>query len=288
MLPRNKILAALDARDIAIGTWAQMNSPEFCEVAARSGLDFVIVDMEHGSFGIEAAVNMIRAVEAGGAASVVRVPDATRTNILKVLDAGADVVLVPNVETRAMAESIVDAARYAPAGRRGACPCVRATAHGVEGWQQYLAWSEKNILVGILVETPEGIRNFEDIVSVPGLDIVGMGPFDLSQALGYGGDWKHPDVRRKQEEMIRIARSHNLEVMASTFDSNPDDLRRQVEGWRTHDVRMFAVSGDRFMLSSGYTSIVSSLAPVALPPHGRAAGPARRPAVERMRRKAPA
>ena len=239
-----------------------MNSPEFCEVAARSGLDFVIVDMEHGSFGIEAAVNMIRAVEAGGAAAVVRVPDATRTNILKVLDAGADVVLVPNVETREMAQSIVNSARYAPTGRRGACPCVRATAHGVEQWGDYIAWAEKNILVGILVETPEGLRNFEDIVSVPGLDIIGMGPFDLSQALGYGGDWKHPDVRRKQEEMIRIARSHKLEVMAATFDSNPEDLRRQVQDWKRHQVRMFAVSGDRFMLSSGYKSIVSSLAPL--------------------------
>ena len=262
MLSTNKISGALDSRGLAVGTWAQMNSPEFCEVAARSGLDFVIVDMEHGSFGIEAAVNMIRAVEAGGAASMVRVPDASRTNILKVLDAGADVVLVPNVETREMAEAIVNAARYAPAGRRGACPCVRATGHGVEGWADYLAWSDKNILVGVLVETPEGLRNFEDIVSVPGLDIIAMGPFDLSQALGLGGDWKHPEVRRKQEEMIRIARRHDLEVMAATFDSNAEDLRRQVQDWKRHEVRMFAVSGDRFMLSSGYKSIVSSLSPL--------------------------
>ena len=262
MLSTNKIIGALDSRGLAVGTWAQMNSPEFCEVAARSGLDFVIVDMEHGSFGIEAAVNMIRAVEAGGAASIIRVPDASRTNILKVLDAGADVVLVPNVETREMAEAIANAARYAPAGRRGACPCVRATGHGVEAWGDYLAWSDKNILVGVLVETPEGLRNFEDIVSVPGLDIIAMGPFDLSQALELGGDWKHPEVRRKQEEMVRIARRHNLEVMAATFDCDPEDLRRQVQDWKRQEVRMFAVSGDRFMLSSGYKSIVSSLSPL--------------------------
>jgi 4-hydroxy-2-oxoheptanedioate aldolase len=267
MLSTNKITTALDSKGLAVGTWAQMNSPEFCEVAARSGLDFVIVDMEHGSFGIEAAVSMIRAVEAGGAASIVRVPDASRTNILKVLDAGANVVLVPNVETRATAESIVSAARYTPVGRRGACPCVRATAHGVEAWGDYLAWSDKNVLVGVLVETPEGLRNFEDIVSVPGLDIIAMGPFDLSQALGLGGDWKHPEVRRKQEEMIRIARHHDLEVMAATFDSNPEDLRRQVQDWKRHEVRMFAVSGDRFMLSSGYKSIVSSLSPLRAQDH---------------------
>lgn len=262
MLGQNNIISAVKSRGIALGTWAQMNSPELCEIVARAGLDFVIVDMEHGSFGIEAAVNMMRAVEAGAAVAMVRVPDASRTTIMKALDAGAGALLVPNVETREMAEEIVHSARYAPVGRRGACPCVRATAHGIEDWGAYLAWSEKNVLVGVLVETPEGIRHFEDIVAVPGLDFVAMGPFDLSQALGYGGDWKHPDVRRKQEELIRIACSHGLEVMASTFDSDPRDLKRQVDGWMPHGVRMFAVSGDRFMLSSGYKSIVASLKPV--------------------------
>jgi 4-hydroxy-2-oxoheptanedioate aldolase len=262
MLPANRISSALNVSGVAVGTWAQMNSPEFCEVAARSGLDFVIVDMEHGSFGIESAVNMIRGIEFGGAAPVVRVPDANRTNILKVLDAGAHVVLVPNVETRATAEAIVEATRYAPMGRRGACPSVRANGHGIEPWPEYVSWTEKNILVGILVETADGFRNFEDIVSVPGLNIIAMGPFDLSQALGLGGDWKHPEVRKKQEEMIRAARVHGLEVMISTFDSDPKDLREQIQDWMRHAVRIFVVSGDRFMLSSGYQSIVSSISPL--------------------------
>src|SRR5215211_7593517 len=128
----NKIRIALQSKSIAFGTWAQMNAPEFCEIAGRSGLDFVIVDMEHGAFGIDSAVNMIRAVEAGGAAPMVRVPDAARSGILKVLDAGAAGVLVPNVDNRGVAEQIVSAAKFAPRGTRGACPCTRATAHGVE------------------------------------------------------------------------------------------------------------------------------------------------------------
>jgi 4-hydroxy-2-oxoheptanedioate aldolase len=262
MLPPNKIATALDAYGLAVGTWAQMNSPEFSELAARSGLDFVIVDMEHGSFGIESAVNMIRGIEVGGAAPMVRVPDASPTSILKILDAGAQVVLVPNVETRATAVSIVEASRYAPRGRRGACPCVRANGHGTEPWAEYVSWTENNILIGILVETPDGFRHFGDIISVPGLNIIAMGPFDLSQALGFGGDWKHPEVRRKQEEMIRMAKAHGLEVMISTFDSNPEDLKEQIHGWTKHGVRMFVVSGDRFMLSSGYKSIVSSILPL--------------------------
>lgn len=255
----NRVRAALDRGDPAFGTWAQINSPEICELSARSGLEFVIVDMEHGSFGIESATAMVRAVEVGGAVSIVRVPDATRTNIFKVLDAGASGVMVPNVEDAATAARIVEAARFAPIGRRGACPCVRATSHGVDDWREYVAWTSDNLIVAVLVETPEGLRNFDEIIAVPGLTMVAMGPFDLSQAMGFEGNWKHPEVRRKQEEMVRKARARGLDVMASTFDSNPEDLREQVEGWKRLGVRLFAVSGDRFMLSAGFTAIVSTL-----------------------------
>ncbi len=259
MLPPNRIKTALDQRGVAFGTWAQINSPEICELSARSGLDFVIVDMEHGSFGIESATAMVRAVEGGGAASIVRAPDATRTNIFKVLDAGASGVMVPNVENADTVARIVEAARFAPVGRRGACPCVRATSHGVDDWRDYVAWTADNLVVAVLVETAEGLRNFDEIIAVPGLTMVAMGPFDLSMAMGHEGNWKHPEVRRKQEEMARLARARGLYVMASTFDSDPEDLRRQVEGWRELGVRLFAVSGDRFMLSSGFTAIVSTL-----------------------------
>jgi 4-hydroxy-2-oxoheptanedioate aldolase len=256
----NPIKTALASRDVAYGTWAQMNGPEFGEIAARSGLDFVIVDMEHGSFGIETAVAMMRGIEAFGAATMVRVPDASRTGILKVLDAGARALLVPNVGNAETAREIVSAARYAPVGTRGACPCTRATGHGVDPWQDYIAWCESNLMVAVLIETPEGIRNYDEIIAVPGIDVVALGPFDLSQALGYKGDWKHPEVRRMQEDLVRRARSRGLDVMAATFDSDPVSLREQVDGWRALGVRMFAVSGDRFMLASGYRAIMAGLA----------------------------
>lgn len=259
MLAQNKVLVSIAERGAAFGTWAQMNSPEFCEIAARSGLDFVIVDMEHGSFGIDSAVNMIRAVEAGGAAALVRVPDHSRTNILKVLDAGAAGVLVPNVGTREQARAVVEAARFAPHGSRGACPCTRGTGHGVYDWKPFLEWSERNVIVAALIETPDGIRNFEEIVDVPGLDMVAMGPFDLSQAMGYAGDHKHPDVRRKLEELTAVARRRSVEVMAVVFDSDPAVIARDARRWKELGARVVAVSGDRFMLASGFRSITASL-----------------------------
>lgn len=256
----NRIRLAIENDGVAFGTWAQTSSPEFCEIAAKSGLEFVIVDMEHGSFGIETAVNMIRAVETGGATAMVRVQDAQPSTLLKVLDAGAQAILVPNVATRGMAEDIVAATRFAPEGRRGACPCVRATGHGITPWPDYLRASTENVLVAGLIETPEGFENFDEIISVPGFDVVAFGPFDLSQAMGLAGDWKHPSVQKRQEELVSKAVGQGVWVMPSMFDSDPDSLAEQVARWMGIGARIFVVSGDRFMLATGYGAITKRLA----------------------------
>jgi len=258
MLSSNRIFSAIAKNGVAYGTFAQMNSPEFCEIASKAGLDFVIVDMEHGSFGVDAAVNMIRAVECGGAAPVVRVPDHSRVAILKALDAGAVAVLVPGLETREQAEQIVSATRYAPRGTRGACPCVRGTGHGVHDWNGYVEWASDNVGVMAIIETPAGIANFEEIVSVNGMNAVAIGQFDLSQAMGYGGDHAHPEVRRKQEELARLARKRGVEVISVMFDGAPDYISRETKAWQELGSRINVLSGDRFLLAASIRSMVTA------------------------------
>lgn len=259
----NRIRNSIQNKGVALGTWAQMGSAEFCEISGRSGLDFVIVDMEHGSFGLETAVNMMRAADATGASPIIRVPDAGKSTIAKVLDAGAHGVLVPSVGTAETARAIVEAAYYSPRGMRGACPCVRGNGYGVQPWSEYIHWCDKTVMVSIIIETPEGVANFREIVAVPGLDVIALGPFDLSQAMGFNGDWKHPAVRKKQEEIVDAALNNGLEVMPSIFDSHPLAVHEQIRDWQALGVRMFAISGDRFMLSSGFKSILEEASPSA-------------------------
>jgi 4-hydroxy-2-oxoheptanedioate aldolase len=255
MLSPNRVLDAFEKRGVAFGTFVQNNSPENCEIAARSGLDFVIVDMEHGTFGIESAANMIRAVEGAGTAAIVRIPESSRATILKVLDAGAVGIIVPNVESAAQLRDVVAATRYAPNGTRGACPCVRSTAHGVYGWNEHKEWAEKNIMVIALVETRAGVENFEEIVKVEGLDVVGIGQFDLSMSLGYDGDHKHADVVRRQRELNAIALRNGVQVMGAIFDSEPSAVRSSVAQWREQGARFLALSGDRFILADSYRAM---------------------------------
>ncbi|TDR93419.1 HpcH/HpaI aldolase family protein [Enterovirga rhinocerotis] len=259
MTSANRLRNALRSGASATGSWVQIGSPEICEIVARCGFDFVIIDMEHGSFGLDVAVNMIRAVEPH-ATPILRVPDAGRTTILKVLDAGARGIIVPNVSSRAEAEAVVSASRFAPLGTRGACPATRATGHGLAEWSGFVAASNDEILVIALIETPEGVSRAAEIVTVPGLDAIGIGPFDLSQAMGYAGDWRHPAVQAKQAELIALAREAGREALTAAFDSDPAILSGRVAELNRLGSRLVAVSGDRFALTSTFRAIAMATA----------------------------
>lgn len=259
MRGNNPFLQRKGRKEPVIGTWAQTKSPEFCEIAARAGFNFIIIDMEHGSFGIEGAVEMIRAVEANGAVPIVRVPDHSRTNIFKVLDAGAVGVLVPSVSTADEARAIVEASTYGPKGKRGACPCTRGTGHGVDDWNEYLGWVRENVFVSALIETPQGVENFDEIIAVPGIDFVTLGPFDLAQALGYEGNFAHPDVQATLESLAARALANNVDVMAVSFASDGAGVRSDFDRWISKGVDVVAISSDRFLLSFGMKSLVRAV-----------------------------
>lgn len=255
----NRLAQARTEGRVAFGTFIQINSPETCEIAARAGLDFVIVDMEHGSFGIEATVNLIRAAESSNATPVVRIDEFRRSTVLKVLDAGAVGVLVPNVDSASQLEEVVRATRYAPDGTRGACPCIRASDHGLVPWREHTRWCEENILVMALIETESGLANFDEIIAVPGLDVVAVGQFDLSVSMGYSGQHDHPDVLARQAALIAKARAHGVAVLGVVFETDPTKAQQGVDRWKRLGAEMIAVSGDRFALASAFAALSQRL-----------------------------
>ena len=259
MKDQQRALKVLQAGQTAYGTFIQMNSPEACEIAASAGLDFILIDMEHGSFGIESAVHMIRAAQCAGAAPFVRLEAFSRSAVLKVLDAGAVGIVVPNVESAQELAEVVAATRYAPLGNRGACPCVRASDHGIWDWAGFTAWSSQNIMVIALVETAKGVENFDDILKVEGLGAVAVGQFDLSVSMGLAGQYDHPDVIERQNQLVRQARAQGVHVLGVVFDTEHEAAKASVQRWQALDARMIAVSGDRFALVSAYQQLGATL-----------------------------
>ncbi len=257
---RNKVKEVLsEERGVVVGTWVQMASPESAEIASYAGFDFVIVDLEHGYFDLETAVHLFRAVESGGATPVIRLPNDDATMIMKALDAGAMGIIIPGVTTKEQAERIVSAAKYHPKGKRGACPWIRATGHGLCGWNEYVSTSAQQTMVWLLIEGADGIDNIDLILKVEGVDAIVMGPFDLSQSLGVGGEVNHPVVVAKLNEIIQKALVHGKDVMAVIFDAEPGSARISAENWATSGCRIIVVGADRLILSKGYADMISQI-----------------------------
>ncbi|HSR10590.1 MAG TPA: aldolase/citrate lyase family protein, partial [Thermodesulfobacteriota bacterium] len=222
----------------------------------------IIIDMEHGSFGIDKLVDMIRGVQIGGSTPVVRVPDHSETGIFKALDAGAVGLIVPGVSTAEQARKIARAARYAPQGNRGACPRVRATSHGISPWDRHVEWSNRNVMVWTIIETVEGFDNLEEIVKVPGIDAMAFGAFDLSQDMGLGGNTDHPEVRKRIEKGFATAVRNNVAIQIQLFEADPKAIRESAARWVSLGAKILTCMTDRRVLALGMKETCASLASV--------------------------
>ncbi len=241
----NRIRQRLAQGDVAIGATVQMGSPESVEIVGNAGFDFVWIDAEHGSMDIVMVAQLIRAADACGIASVVRTPDHNPSFISRTLDAGAHGILAPCVQSKAQAEALVRATRFAPAGTRGACPQTRATGHSADDWKAFTAKADRDTLVWALIEDPEGVANVAEIASVEGLDAILFGPFDLAQALGHHGDIKHPVVQGHLRTVEAAAKAAGVELI-SMAAWEPGGLERT----RERGARIIVHGSDRGLLAA--------------------------------------
>jgi 2-keto-3-deoxy-L-rhamnonate aldolase RhmA len=173
------------------------------------GLDFVIFDMEHGRCDINLLEVMIASCRGSGIVPMARVPDLSFAPLARVLDLGARGVMVPRVETREQTEEIVRALKYAPQGKRGVALGV---AHDLyrPAAAEFFAQSNEEISVIIQVETAKAFENLESIVSVPGVDVIWIGHYDLTVSMGFPAQFDHPRLLRAMDELVTACRKHGV------------------------------------------------------------------------------
>lgn len=183
----------LQAGTPCLGAWVLTSSADVTEILAWSGLDFVLLDHEHGQGSIETAIAQLRALKGTGCAGLMRVPSNDATYIKRALDAGVDGLMVPNVSSRAEAEKAIAACRYPPAGMRGAFAGMRAMRYGFDAG--YHDAVEDRLVVALQIENAAAIERIPEIAAVPGSDILFIGPRDLSASLGKLNRFDDPAVR---------------------------------------------------------------------------------------------
>jgi len=179
----------------ASGCWVNIFDPIVGELVGRCGYDYAMIDMEHSPTDLQQTLSMIRAVQLGGAKALVRVPDKQPQWIGRLMDMGADGVMVPMVNSAEEAGILAAAAIYAPEGTRGmAAPIVRATGYGVNT-PHYLDNYRRQFTLLLQIESAEAVEAADDIAAVEGVDCVFIGPFDLAGSLGQLAEPDHKVTR---------------------------------------------------------------------------------------------
>lgn len=198
----------LHKRQLTVGSWLQLGSPEVAEIMANAGFDFLVVDMEHSATGNNEAHQLIRVVEQAGSRPLVRVPENNPTIIKQVMDMGAHGVIVPMINTPAQAQAAVAAAKYPPEGTRGV-GLWRAQGYGAD-FERYGEWLKTSSVVIVQIEHVDAVRNLEAISQVPGVDAFMVGPYDLSASLGISGQFEHPLFIETMKQVEDIARRGSI------------------------------------------------------------------------------
>ena len=181
---KNRVKGKMRQGKLAIGTYVGLADPAVVEVIGLAGFDAAFIDMEHTSFDLGMVESMIRACDLTGITSLVRVPDNNPKTILRVLETGAQGIQVPHVAGANDALAAVKAIRYAPMGERGMAGATRAARYGAVSLEEHMATSNAEILLAVMIEDKAALTQLAEIASLPGIDLIAVGPYDLSAALG--------------------------------------------------------------------------------------------------------
>jgi 4-hydroxy-2-oxoheptanedioate aldolase len=189
--------------ECVFGTFVKTNDPAFVESAGLAGLDFLILDTEHGLASTQDLHNLVRAAETGGTLPIIRVAANRPELIQSALDSGAAGVQVPEVGSAQAARDVVRHAYFSPKGMRGVCRYVRAARFSAQSAESYFRQSQ-DILSIIHLEGKEALEQAEAIADVDGIDIFFIGPWDLSQSLGIPGEVNHPRMLAAIEQLAKL------------------------------------------------------------------------------------
>ncbi len=204
--PHLSVKTKLKQGKTVIGTWCEIPSAESISVLAASGLDFVIIDMEHGSMDFQSASHMVMAAQAGGCSPLVRVSANSESDILRALDTDAEGVVVPHVENLADAKRAVSAIKFPPQGNRSLNPYTRAGKYHMS--QNFTASKNSQTTIILIIEGEEGIANIEEILKLPEVDVIYIGTYDLSAALGIPGQTQNPRIRAYLKKLSQTVLRH--------------------------------------------------------------------------------
>jgi len=249
----DRLREALAGKQVVIGTWVQSPSAEAVEILGWAGWDFVILDLEHAPFAGETLPNLIRAAETSGTTALVRVPIEAPEQVAKALDLGASGIVTPGVRSAEAAAEVVRLTRFPPHGTRGASRSTRQLHYSAIPFSTLVADEAPQPLVVHQVEARLATSNLDSILAVAGIDVIFIGPYDLSTSLGLPGQFEHPTVKGAISEIVNRAGEQGVAVGIWMPDAE------SAKFWIAQGVRFVTVSNNELMLFEAAAEIRRSI-----------------------------
>jgi len=217
----------LKNNELTIGSWIMMGHPMSVEVMALAGFDWLVIDIEHTSISMETVQALITTIQAHDIKALVRVSKNEEVVIKKVLDIGADGIVVPMVSSKEDAQQAVDYAKYPPVGKRGV-GLYRATKYGTN-FKAYKKWVDEELVIIAQIEHIDAVKNIDEIISVKGIDGTIIGPYDLSGSMGYPGEFEREDVKNAVQTVLERCKIHHIPSGFHVVDTEPEKLNQKIE-----------------------------------------------------------
>lgn len=239
--------ASLKRGEVLIGTFVlEFANSAIATLLASAGADFIIADLEHSSFSIETIGRTIRNARGSNLPCIVRVPTLERHFVSRVLDAGATGVMIPRVESPQDIEKIKKWTKYAPEGDRGVAFGIGHTDYGdftKLNTTEYVRNANQEVLVIGQIETAQAVENLNQILAAGELDVVFIGPYDLSTSLGVSGELDHPLLLEAIKEVINLTQTHHIPLgcYVNDFESG--------RKWLNLGIQLIACGNDAFLIT---------------------------------------
>lgn len=253
----NKLRQMIKENKKPLGTFVELGGANVVEVLGQTGIDFIIVDNEHGPFDVESSLECIRASESSGLTPLCRVREIARPAILKLLDQGAAGLIVPYIETVDQVKKLIEFGKYAPIGKRGFSGSRKDRwSYGYPGslplQEQMDHWNREALLIP-QCETTGCLEHIEEITALDGVDGIFVGPFDLSISMGMPGDFKNPKMLDAFERILGACKAAGK--LSMIFTANAD----WIDDYYKMGFDMVTYGMDASVMADGFRALVNRI-----------------------------
>lgn len=243
----------LQDKELVIGTWMSLPSPAVAEIMALSGFDLVVIDLEHSVLSMTEAGDLIRVIDLAGSAPIVRVSSNDNVQIKRVLDAGAEGIIVPMITTVAEVQTAAGSMFFPPDGKRGV-GLGRAQKYG-PGFNNYFYGSRERLILIVQIEHCDALQNLDEIFGSGLVDGYIVGPYDLSCSLGVPGDFEHPDMLAALTEIKESAKRSRVPGGLHVVEPDVDMMKKSIKSG--HQIVIYSV--DFRILEKSLSNAISQL-----------------------------